>query len=50
MSYRLIAKHLSVSQLIMNVQEVLVAGGAYMHVCLLCMGIPGAHMDSWYTI
>ena len=50
MSYRLVAKRLSVRQLIMSVQEVLVTGGACMHVCLLCMGIPGAHMGSWYMI
>ena len=42
-SCRLIAKCLSMRQLIMSVQEVLITGCACMHVCLLCMGIPGPH-------
>ena len=47
---RLIAKRLSMRHLIMSVQEVLVTGCACMLVCLFCMGIPGAHIASWYTI
>ena len=42
-SCRLISKCLSMRQLIMSVQEVLITGCACMHVCLLCMGIPGPH-------